>query len=84
MAELLAEGHVRGPATPPIVEAVQDELLRLWDRAFVIEAEDRLPFELAVVEVVTNAVRHARPPGGQGQLDLEVEVLPDLLRARLF
>ncbi|WP_415856934.1 ATP-binding protein [Sinomonas sp. G460-2] len=84
MPELLAEGHVRGPAMPPIVEAVQDELVRLWDLALVIDPEDRLPFELAVVEVVTNAVRHAKPPGGEVQLDLEVEVHPDLLLARLF
>lgn len=84
MPEVLAEGHVRGPATPLIVEAVQDELVHLWGRALVIGAEDRLPFELAVVEVVTNAVRHAKPTGGEVQLDLEVEVQSDLLLARLF
>jgi serine/threonine-protein kinase RsbW len=84
MPELLAEGHVRGPATPPIVEAVQDERVRLWSLALVIGPEDRLPFELAVVEVVTNAVRHAKPPDGQVQLDLEVEVHAELLLARLF
>ncbi|MDQ4501508.1 ATP-binding protein [Sinomonas sp. ASV322] len=84
MRDLLAEGHVRGSATPQIVDAVQDELARMWIDAMVIGPGDRLPFELAVIEVVTNTVKHARPPGGEVQLDLEVEVRADLLLARLF
>jgi serine/threonine-protein kinase RsbW len=88
MPDLLAQGHVRGPAAPPIVDAVQDELSRVWDQAFVIDPTDRMPFELAVVEVVTNAVRHAKPDSDEEadevELDLEVEVRRDLLLARLF
>jgi len=85
MPELLAEGHVRGPATVAIVDHVQDELGRVWEAADVISPDDRLPFELAVVEVVTNAVKHAVSPSGDDvELDLEVEVRQDLLLARLF
>lgn len=84
MPELLAEGHVRGPAAPHIVDAVQDELSRVWEHAFVISPSDRMPFELAVVEVVTNAVRHSKPASDHVELDLEVEVHPNLLLARLF
>ncbi|MEA5455839.1 ATP-binding protein [Sinomonas sp. JGH33] len=84
MRDLLAQGHVRGSATPRIVDAVQDELARVWTDAMVINLGDRLPFELAVIEVVTNTVKHARPPGGEVELDLEVEIRPDLLLARLF
>ncbi|HKU12179.1 ATP-binding protein [Sinomonas sp.] len=85
MPELLAEGHVRGRATVMIVDDVQDELGRVWQTADVISADDRLPFELAVVEVVTNAVKHAKSPSGDDiELDLELEVRPDLLLARLF
>ncbi|KHL03282.1 ATP-binding protein [Sinomonas humi] len=84
MPELLAQGHVRGPAAPHIVDAVQDELSRVWEQALVISLSDRMPFELAVVEVVTNAVRHAKPAIDEVELDLEVEVHRDLLLARLF
>ncbi|WP_171041435.1 ATP-binding protein [Sinomonas susongensis] len=84
MPELLAQGHVRGPASPPIVDAVQDELSRVWGDAHVIDPTDRMPFELAVVEVVTNAVRHSKPASDKVELDLEVEVHRDLLLARLF
>jgi serine/threonine-protein kinase RsbW len=68
-----------------IVDDVQDELGRVWQTADVISPDDRLPFELAVVEVVTNAVKHAKSPSGDHvELDLELEVRPDLLLARLF
>lgn len=84
MPELLAQGHVRGAASPPIIDAVQDELSRVWDQALVIDLADRMPFELAVVEVVTNAVRHSKPASDEVELDLEVQVHRDLLLARLF
>jgi serine/threonine-protein kinase RsbW len=68
-----------------IVDDVQDELGRVWQTADVISPDDRLPFELAVVEVVTNAVKHAKSPSGDHvELDLELEVRRDLLLARLF
>jgi serine/threonine-protein kinase RsbW len=68
-----------------IVDDVQDELGRVWQTAEVISPDDRLPFELAVVEVVTNAVKHAKSPSGDHvELDLELEVRRDLLLARLF
>jgi serine/threonine-protein kinase RsbW len=72
-------------ATVAIIDHVQDELGRVWAAADVISPGDRLPFELAVVEVVTNAVKHSvSPSGGDVELDLEVEVRRDLLLARLF
>lgn len=85
MAEVLASATVRGPAQPPVIEALHETFERLWDDAAAIGLEDRMPFELAVVEVATNAVRHAKAPDdGAVELQVDMEVRPRLLLARLY
>jgi serine/threonine-protein kinase RsbW len=85
VAELLASATVRGAAQPPVVDALQDTFERLWEDAESIGLEDRMPFELAVVEIATNAVRHAKAPDdGEVQLQVDLEIWPRLLLARLY
>jgi anti-anti-sigma factor len=48
-----------------------------WLEALGIALADRQFAELAIVEVVTNAVEHAYPPGGSGPVCLEAAVSAD-------
>jgi serine/threonine-protein kinase RsbW len=85
VAEILASATVRGPAEPPVIDALHETFERLWDDVLTLGPEDRMPFELAVVEVATNAVRHAKAPDdGSVELQVDVEVRPYLLLARLY
>lgn len=85
MSGSVAQGSSRGPAEPAFVEQVQDELARLWDSTTEVGPGERAVFELAVVEAVTNSVRHSRPLDGSGPVVLEfrVEVAPGRLLARI-
>jgi serine/threonine-protein kinase RsbW len=78
--------RVHGRAELRFVETVHDLLDRDLPRAPEIGPEDKMPFELAVVEVVTNAAQHAQgePAGADVELDFELEIHPDLLLARLY
>jgi serine/threonine-protein kinase RsbW len=80
-----AADRVRGPAEPVFVDAVQDLLAGLVQNAPEVGPEDAMPFELAVVEVVANAVKHATP-GTENELELEfeLEIHSHVLVARLY
>ena len=85
MPEPLVRDRVCGRAVLGFVDTVHDLLDRNLPLAPEIGPEDKMPFELAVVEVVTNAVQHAS--GGTSavvELDFELQIHPDLLLARLY
>lgn len=78
-------GAARGAAEPGFVERVQDELARIWASAPYLELAEQFAFELAVVEVVANSIRHARPidPSVPVVLEFRVEIGPGRLAARV-
>ena len=85
MSEVLASATVHGPAEPQVVDALQNEFARLWPRAEQIPTEDRMPFELAVVEVASNVVQHAHAlEGNVLELAVELEIRRHVLLARLY
>ena len=85
MTEFLAAGTVHGPAQPHVVDALQDEFARIWPRASEIRPEDRMPFELAVVEIASNVVQHAHATEGRVlELAVELEIRRNVLLARLY
>ena len=70
---------------PQVVDALQDEFSRIWPRAEQIPPEDRMPFELAVVEVASNVVQHAHAiEGNDLVLTVELEIRRHVLLARLY
>ena len=85
MAEAMARNTFAGPATAETVEAVHDELDRLWVRVGHVPATDREAFTLAVVEAATNAVVHA-VPATEAPIRLKVELTADprRLEARIY
>jgi len=79
------EDRIRGRAEPVFVDEVQDLLARMLAQAPEVGPEDAMPFELAVVEVVANAVKHAEPAAeGKLELDFELEIHSHVLVARLY
>lgn len=72
------------PARPECLEEVHGLLAALWDAAPDVALEDRMMFELAVVEIAGNVVEHAAGGAAEPvQLVLRVAVHPDRLEARL-
>jgi serine phosphatase RsbU (regulator of sigma subunit)/anti-sigma regulatory factor (Ser/Thr protein kinase)/ABC-type transporter Mla MlaB component len=51
--------------------------LSAWLEEVGAAADDRDSLQLAVVEVVTNAIEHAYPPGHRGVVELEAELCDD-------
>lgn len=85
MTEPLVRDRVKGPAELRFVDTVHDLLDRDLPLARGIGVEDRMPFELAVVEVVANAAQHAQAgTAAEVELDFELEIRTDLLLARLY
>jgi serine/threonine-protein kinase RsbW len=85
MAEPLARESAHGRAVPGFVDTVQDLLARVLPGLPGIGPGDAMPFELAVVEVVGNAVRHSAAAGNEEvELDFEIEARLALLMARLY
>lgn len=85
MPEPLARERVRGPAVPAFINTAQDVLSRVLPEAPEVGPADSMRFELAVVEVVGNAVEHAQSGDETGvELDFEIEVHSGLLLARLY
>lgn len=77
MPEPLARQSAHGRAVPGFVDTVQDLLDRVLPGLPGIGPGDAMPFELAVVEVVANAVRHTAATGrGAVELDFEGEATP--------
>lgn len=61
MSEPVSAVRGGGVAAPEFLETVHDLLARLWAGAPDVDDQDRMLFELAVVEIAGNVVEHARP-----------------------
>lgn len=72
-------------ARPEFVDAVHEALARLLASAQAVDVRGAMSFELAVVEVAGNSVRHARPAAGGApvRLTLELEAGDGALKACL-
>src|SRR3954452_13087180 len=84
----LAETVVCAPALPSGLEALHGALARFWvgvDAALrrPPDGEHRLRLETAVMEVATNIIRHAHPPGApRGSMGLRLRAHADRIEAR--
>ncbi|WP_336855471.1 ATP-binding protein [Sinomonas albida] len=76
MSDHTADVHVSGRAAPEFLTAVHDRLEQLWAAGPGITLEDRLAFELAVIEVAGNAIQHSAPSNRNRpvELDLDLEI----------
>lgn len=72
MAEPVSICAARLPAEPQTVDYVHDQLERLWLAAEHVPEPDRLAFDLAVIETVTNTIRHG--VGDPGPVEVGVEL----------
>jgi serine/threonine-protein kinase RsbW len=63
------------------LDTVHEALERLWVRVEPPDDSFRTLFSMAVAEVAANILEHARPPGGNLRMELELSVWPDRLEA---
>ncbi|MGT2461119.1 ATP-binding protein [Sinomonas atrocyanea] len=77
---------MEGPARPELIDAVHERLDSLRAAVPGIGAMDAMAFELAVIEVVTNSIEHARAADATVPvyLAVELESADGELRARIF
>jgi serine/threonine-protein kinase RsbW len=67
------------------LDLVHGSLERLWTRMQPPAGDTfRALFETAVAEVAANILEHARPPGEELRLELELAAWPDRLEAQLW
>lgn len=64
--------RARGTAGPECLDRVHDLLADLWRGAPDVGDEDRMLFEIAVVEIAGNVVEHAGPKPVDCQVELSV------------
>lgn len=84
MSEVLAMVSVGGDPHPSFLARVEQGLAGLWAEAARVGRQDRMAFELAVVEVVANSIRHAAGIGGpRPALEVELVAREGLLTARV-
>jgi serine/threonine-protein kinase RsbW len=76
-----AELSLRAPGVPASLDDVHALLLRAWDRHPDVGDDDRMRFEIAVVEIAGNVVEHAGDPDPV-DFELAVRVEDDRLEAR--
>ena len=76
-----AELTLRAPGVPASLDEVHALLQRAWQQHPDVADDDRMRFEIAVVEVAGNVVEHAGGPVPV-EFDLGVRVTADRLEAR--
>ncbi|WP_150308541.1 ATP-binding protein [Planctomonas psychrotolerans] len=84
MTDVLAEVSRSGPATAETVDALHDDLDRLWAAADFVPDLDRMAFATAVIEAASNVVQHAVPSRESVQLGVDISVRPHRLHARIL
>ncbi len=78
------------PATPQHIDEVYQALASLWERAGsllvqVVDPQTRICFETALVEVITNQIRHAYPETDVvGTVQIELILEDDHVEANLI
>lgn len=74
----------RAPADCEAVNRCHERLDRLWTSHPGVPLRERARFETALVEVVGNVVRHARPcPGQRVEVGVELSVDGSFIEARV-
>lgn len=73
----------RLPAEPQTVDAVLDQLERLWRDAGHVPLPDRMAFDLAVIETVSNAIKHGVADPGPLEVGVEIDARDSKLRATI-
>jgi serine/threonine-protein kinase RsbW len=68
-------------AQPPALEEVHELLASVWETHPDVTPEDRILFEIAVVEIAGNIATHSSD-GRPVTFSLYIEVTPDLIEAR--
>lgn len=76
LAEPTPELHLRLPAEVASLTAIRREL-RGWFAPLDPLPDDQDGVHMAVVEVVTNVIEHAYPPGQPGPIDFDLAIRPD-------
>jgi serine/threonine-protein kinase RsbW len=76
-----AELSLRAPGVPASLDDVHALLSRAWDQHPDVADDDRMRFEIAVVEIAGNVVEHAGDPHPV-DFELAVRVEDDRLEAR--
>lgn len=74
---------LRLPAEPQTVDAVLDQLERLWRCARHVPYPDRMAFDLAVVETVSNTIRHGVADPGPLELGVQLHARESTLEATI-
>lgn len=84
MTEVLARRSFRGLSTAEAIDAVHNELDKLWEDAPFVQAMDQMTFTTAVVESASNIVQHAHPAAAQPvELGVDISVRATQLQARV-
>ncbi|WP_313817986.1 ATP-binding protein [Citricoccus sp.] len=73
----------RLPAEPGTIETIHDHLEDLWAAADHVPALDRMAFDTAVIETVSNTIRHGVGDPGPVELGMELVASPAELRATI-
>ncbi|NUL48881.1 ATP-binding protein [Cellulosimicrobium funkei] len=73
----------RLPAEPETVEAVLDQLGHLWARAEHVPFPDRMAFDLAVIETVSNTIQHGVADPGPLEVGVELDAGDSELQATI-
>lgn len=76
MTEPVSLCAVRLPAEPETVEYVHTQLERLWQAADHVPFSDRMAFDLAVIETVSNTIQHGVGDPGPVQVGVELTAAP--------
>lgn len=76
-----AELTLQAPGVPASLDLVHGLLQRAWERHPDVVADDRMRFEIAVVEIAGNVVEHAGNPDPI-EFELALRVEPDRVEAR--
>jgi serine/threonine-protein kinase RsbW len=69
------------PAVPASLDRVHGLLAEVWSANDEVSADDRMRFEIGLIEIAGNIVEHAASPAPR-DFTLVVEVHPDRLEAR--
>ena len=82
-ASVLVEETVTAPALPSGLDALHGALARFWSEVDAVlhhppDRAQRLRLETAAMEIATNIIRHAHPPGApQGTMRLRLRAYAD-------
>jgi serine/threonine-protein kinase RsbW len=83
VAEPILRFADRLPAEPDTLDTVHEHLERLWVAAEHVPALDRMAFDTAVIETVSNSIRHCVADPGPVEVGMELVAAPAELRATI-